>query len=99
MLSYKEMRSMKKIVTAFALVALAASPALAKTYHQRKAATPMADQAYVANGAGNAAYAAVEPGQPGYGPAVISYGVYAGWDPSPTIRLQLMKDPGSVNAQ
>lgn len=39
------------------------------------------------------AYASADAGYVS-GPAVIAYGEYAGWDPDPFIRLQLMRDPG-----
>lgn len=120
---------MKKVVTALALFAMMATPALAQTYDWGRPGTvrPYASGAYdnhlannsyprrwaathpyaaaryatyAASQIGYGAYAAADAyGYNGYGPAVASYGTYAGWDPDPAIRLQLMRDPGSINAQ
>ena len=80
---------MKKIllVTA-ALTALAATPAFAKTHHSAKpmSADP-ADESYAA---------APASGVTAQGPAVYSFGHYAGWDPDPNIRFQLMRDAGDL---
>ncbi len=69
---------MKYVVTALALAALSASPALAATKHMRhhEAALMSGD-----------AYAAVyqEPG------AVFSDGRYLGRDPDPNVRLELLR--------
>jgi len=81
---------MKKIVigTSLALATLLASPAFAATHHARVSAQqPYADDsAYDAN-------ASAGSGSPASGPAVYSFGHYAGWDPDPAIRFQLMRDP------
>jgi hypothetical protein len=87
----------KKLVTAFVLATLAATPALAKTYHPRKPVTAETTGFYLASKSSYGSYAAADAYS--YGPAVVSYGVYAGWDPDPAIRLQLIRDPGSVNSQ
>jgi hypothetical protein len=81
---------MKKLMTALALTALAATPALADTYHTRSTTgTPMwsADQ----QGSGAYAYA---PGTAlnSRGP-VFANGQYQGSDPDPFIRQQLRRDP------
>ena len=86
---------MKKLVigTSLALATLAATPAFAVTHHSRVSAQqPYADDdsAYDANAsAGNGLTAG--------GPAVYSFGHYAGWDPDPAIRFQLMRDPDLAN--
>ena len=85
---------MKKLVigTSLILATLAASPAFAAKYH----APTMAQQSYAAATSGDEAYAQAHDGLTTQGPALYSYGVYAGWDPDPNIRLQLMKDPGAL---
>ncbi|MBI3704151.1 MAG: hypothetical protein HY244_09990 [Rhizobiales bacterium] len=83
----QEKHEMKTLVlgTSLALVTLAATPTLAATYHSRVSAQqPNAE----------AAYAAADNGPTVNGPAVFAFGRYAGWDPDPAIRLQLMRDPG-----
>jgi hypothetical protein len=80
---------MKKLLLAtVALTALAASPAFARTHHS---ATPMsadpADESYAA---------APASGVTAQGPAVYAFGQYAGWDPDPNIRFQLLRDPGDL---
>lgn len=78
----------KLLLMSVALMALAATPAFAKTHHSAK---PMsADPA-------DASYAtAPASGITAQGPAVYSFGQYAGWDPDPNIRFQLMRDPGDL---
>jgi hypothetical protein len=82
---------MKKLVigTSLALATLAATPSFAATHHSRMSApqTYGGESAYGAN-------AAAESGLTASGPAIISNGQYAGWDPDPTIRFQLLRDPG-----
>ncbi len=95
---------MKKLMTALALAALVASPALAdssKSANSSKSKARMsAQQSYAAGNAGYDAFAAADPnvaadsGLTIGGPAIFVNGVYAGWDPDPAIRLQLMRDPG-----
>jgi hypothetical protein len=84
---------MKKLVIALALVSLAASPALAKKYHKRVIADPAyqaADQAY--------AYAPdhTYDASPGISQPVYAFGQYQGADPDPFIRLQLLRDPPTI---
>ncbi len=81
---------MKKLVTAFALATLIATPAFAKTKYPRQAAAPQAVGSAAQSGYG--AYAAANGVGTPYGPAVISYGAYAGWDPDPNIRAQLVRE-------
>lgn len=79
---------MKKFVIGASLIlAMAATPALAKS---RVHAT--ADQSYAAATAGEPV-TADESGLTNRGPAVISFDQYRGWDPDPNIRFQLMRDP------
>jgi hypothetical protein len=75
---------MKKLVigTSLAVAMLAASPSFAAVHHSRLSAQqPYATDAYAA--------ADSTAGRP----AIVVNGVYAGWDPDPAIRLQLMRDP------
>ncbi len=82
----QENLSMKKLLlTTIALAALAASPAFAKSHHST--ATTTADPADESYAAGPAA------GLTSSGPAIYSNGQYAGWDPDPNIRFQLLRDP------
>lgn len=77
---------MKKfVIGASLLLAMAATPALAKTQHVT------ADQAYAAANSGPVT--ADESGLTARGPAVISFDQYRGWDPDPNIRFQLLRDP------
>lgn len=89
---------MKKLMTALALAALVASPALAgssKSADSPKSKARMsAQQSYAAGNTGYDAFAAADSGLTIGGPAIFVDGVYAGWDPDPAIRLQLMRDPG-----
>jgi hypothetical protein len=83
---------MKKILTALALATLAASPAFAATKHTHMSTTATANDSYAAAGEvenGNNSYA--DPRDPD---VVISNDVYAGRDPDPNVRAQLMRDPG-----
>ena len=80
---------MKKYLLAFTLAALVGAPAFAATYHSRVPA-----QLYTNNGYD--AYAAAGSGGVTNGPAVISDGQYAGWDPDPSVRLSLLRDSPSV---
>ena len=75
---------MKKLMTAIALAMLAATPAFAATHHARVSA----QQPYAGDDSASGAYAAASSGL-----AVYSFGRYAGWDPDPAIRFQLMRDP------
>ena len=78
---------MKKFVLGASLIlAMAATPALAKTH-----AHVTADQAYAA--ANSEPVTADESGLTARGPAVISFDQYRGWDPDPNIRFQLLRDP------
>jgi hypothetical protein len=87
----QEILPMKKffIGTSLALATLAATPAFAATHHARASAAQSYPEAYDAN-------AATESGLTVSGPAVFTYGQYAGWDPDPNIRFQLMRDPGDL---
>ena len=83
---------MKKLAIVIALVALAGAPAFATTQHPSKAAKPsqpdtVSRQAYEAY-----AYA---PG-PDYPQGVYAFGQYQGADPDSFIRLQLMRDPPTI---
>jgi hypothetical protein len=81
---------MKKffIGTSLALATLAATPALAKTHHSSVQAASEAN--------GYDASAAADPSVTASGPAIYSFGKYAGWDPDPNIRFQLLRDPGDL---
>lgn len=77
---------MKKFVIGASLIlAMAATPALAKTHTH-----VTADQAYAAS---NEPVTADESGLTAKGPEVISFDQYRGWDPDPNIRFQLLRDP------
>lgn len=91
----QEMQLMKKLVigTSLILATFAASPAFAAKVHARA----VAPQPYATATSGDEAYAQARDGLTTQGPAIYSYGVYAGWDPDPNIRLQLMKDPGALS--
>ena len=75
------------VVGASLILAMAATPVLAKTRSQ-----VTADQAYAA-AAANEPVTADESGLTTKGPAVISADQYRGWDPDPNIRFQLLRDP------
>ncbi len=82
---------MKKIIigSSLMLAALAASPAFAATHHSRVSASQAYPEAYDAN-------ASADRDLTVSGPAVFTTdGQYAGWDPDPNIRFQLMRDPGA----
>jgi hypothetical protein len=83
---------MKKLVTAFALAALVATPAFAKTKHPRQPADTQAVGPFIVGEAGYDAYAAANGDGTHYGPGLMAYGVYTGWDPDPNIRLQLIRE-------
>ncbi len=82
---------MKKLLigTSLLLASLAATPSFAATRHVRAPAQQSYDN-------GSDSYAAAESGLTTNGPAIYSYGVYAGWDPDPNIRAELRKDPGEL---
>lgn len=82
---------MKKFVIASALVlaGFSATPTFAATvHHSRAQATQGYPEAYDAS-------ASADRDLTTAGPAVYSNGQYAGWDPDPNIRFQLMRDPGA----
>lgn len=82
---------MKKFVISSALVlaGFAASPAFAATtHHSRVSASQGYSEAYDAN-------ASADRNLTAGGPAVYANGQYAGWDPDPNIRFQLMRDAGA----
>jgi hypothetical protein len=82
---------MKKFViaSALAVAAFSATPTFAATtHHTRVQATQAYPEAYDAN-------ASADRDLTVGGPAVYSNGEYAGWDPDPNIRFQLMRDPGA----
>jgi len=79
------------VIGASLIMALAATPALAKTYRAQSAA----DQANAA--AINEPITADGSGLTVKGPAVISFDQYRGWDPDPNIRFQLLRDPNLAN--
>ena len=83
---------MKKLVTAFALATLVATPALAKTRYPHQSAAPQAVGPWIVSEAGYGAYAAANGDDAQYGPGVISNGDYVRWDPDPNIRFQLMRE-------
>jgi hypothetical protein len=79
---------MKKFVIGASLIlAMAATPALAKSR-----AHVTADQAYAASTSGEPV-TADGSGLTNRGPEVISFDQYRGWDPDPNIRFQLLRDP------
>ena len=83
---------MKKlmIATSLLLATLAATPTFAATRHARV-------QSYATNTAGYEANASADNRLTVRGPAVIAYGQYAGWDPDPSIRFQLLRDPPGLS--
>jgi hypothetical protein len=90
---------MMKLIIALAVVALTASPALAKKYHKRVATDP-AWQADQSGDFGYQAYALVPsrgylPGQVN-STAVYAFGEHQGADPDAFIRLQLLRDPPRI---
>jgi hypothetical protein len=82
--------TMKKFIigSSLMLAAFAASPSFAATHHARVSASQSYPEAYDAN-------ASADRNLTVGGPAVYSNGEYAGWDPDPNIRFQLMRDPGA----
>jgi hypothetical protein len=91
------------ILAALALTVAAGAPALAQTsYRAANDGGPTfsapASDAHAQGG--HAAYAAAPVQSPTYNmPGVYSYGRYAGWDPDPSIRLELMRDPNGGASQ
>jgi hypothetical protein len=83
---------MKKLIITLAVVTVAASPALAKKYQKRVTTNPDM-QAYQSDPAYQAY--AYQPGQ-GYSNSVYAFGQYQGADPDSFIRLQLLRDPPTV---
>ena len=77
----------KFVIGASLILAMAATPALAKTR-----AHSMSTQAY-SDALANEPVTADESGLTVKGPAVISFDQYRGWDPDPNIRFQLLRDP------
>jgi hypothetical protein len=79
---------MKKLAfaTSLVLAALAASPSFAATRHT----SATAEQSYAAV---NNEPITAEGGLTTREPAVIANDVYRGWDPDPSIRFQLLRDP------
>lgn len=89
---------MKRILTAAAFVALAATPALANSYSRHTMIEPQ--QGYVVSG--EQAYAQAPAygygyGWSSYGPRSFSNGQYIGHDPDPNVQLELER--GSVAYQ
>jgi len=86
---------MKKLAIALAIAALAVSPAFAKTKHPQKSATPTAGdpagEAYAYEPNGQAKLPGQDTPQ-----SVYAYGQYQGADPDSFIRLQLLRDPPTV---
>jgi len=80
---------MKKLVIGTSLVlALAATPTLAANHHARVTSQSYGTDAYAA---------ATVSGNVTGGPAVISNGKNLGWDPDPTIRLNLLRQGDQTN--
>jgi hypothetical protein len=90
---------MKKLVIGTSLaLALAATPALAASYHARVTTQSYGSEAY-AQSAGSEAYAAAfDRDFVVGGPALFSNGKNLGWDPDPRVRLDLLRlgDPANV---
>lgn len=84
---------MKKFVIASALVlaGFSATPTFAATVH--RASHVSAQQAYPEAYDANAR--AADSDLTANGPGVFSNGQYAGWDPDPNIRFQLLRDAGA----
>jgi len=77
---------MKKLLLAsVALTALAATPAFARTQHSATMSADPANESYAA---------AATSGVTAQGPAIYAFGRYAGWDPDPNIRSQLLRESG-----
>ena len=77
----------KFIIGASLILAMAATPALAKSR-----AHVTAPQTY-SDALANESVTADQSGLTIRGPAVISFDQYRGWDPDPNIRFQLLRDP------
>lgn len=84
---------MKKFVIASALVlaGFSVTPTFAATVHRTSqiAAPQGYGESYDANAR------AVDSDLTTNGPGVFSNGQYAGWDPDPNIRFQLLRDAGA----
>ena len=84
---------MKKFVIASALVAAAftATPTFAATVHRTSqiGGSQNFTQGYDTNAR------ATDSDLTSNGPGVFSNGQYAGWDPDPNIRFQLLRDAGA----
>lgn len=92
---------MKTAILVATLATITASPVLAQSYRGANDGGPMAAptaNAPTPNG-GHVAYAAASEAPRVGSVAVYSYDRYAGWDPDPSIRLQLMRDPNGTDAQ
>ncbi len=93
----------KAILVAAALTAMMSAPVLAQTYRAANDGGPMASAstesvAPTRATPAHAAYARDYDTTPA-APGVISYDRYAGWDPDPSIRLELMRDPNGGDSQ
>jgi hypothetical protein len=90
---------MKKLMIALAAVAVAASPALAKKYHQQ-ATTDPDQQTMQVDDLAYQSYDYVPSQTDTLGletsPPVYAFGLYQGADPDPFIRLQLFRDPPRI---
>lgn len=84
---------MKKFVIASALVlaGFSATPTFAATVH--RVSHIVAPQGYGESYGANAR--AVDNSLTSNGPGVFANGQYAGWDPDPNIRFQLLRDAGA----
>lgn len=84
---------MKKFViaSALAVAAFSATPTFAATVHRMSHidGSQLTTQGYDSNAR------ATDGDLTNNGPGVFSNGQYAGWDPDPNIRFQLMRDPGA----
>jgi hypothetical protein len=78
------------IGASLALAAFTATPTFAATVHRTShvGASQNYPEAYDAS-------ASADRDLTTAGPAVYSNGQYAGWDPDPNIRFQLLRDPGA----
>lgn len=79
---------MKTFILALTVVVLATSPALAKK-RQKQLTQPEQQIAYQA-------YASADHNGYANSYAVYAFGQYQGADPDPFIRLQLLRDPPSI---
>jgi hypothetical protein len=101
---------MKKFIIAMAIAAATATPSLAQYYPVGPG--PFASEPYMAAapgfGAGFYGIGAYEPGFEAYAaapgpyavqpPGLYAGGEYLGWDPDPNVRLELLRNAGSINA-